>query len=185
VEARRAARSGDARPAGVNAGVKLKIEISGKTRSLELTREGRKLRGSLDGRAVEADAVEVGPGNYSLLMEGASFEVQVESAGAGLVVTMGPRRIPVRVADPRQWQGRRGGSMEAEGRQQIVAPMPGKVVRLLVGQGEQVDAGRGLLVVEAMKMQNEIRSPKSGTVEKLLVTEGQAVNAGEVVAVVA
>jgi len=75
--------------------------------------------------------------------------------------------------------------VEAEGRQQIVAPMPGKVVRLLVQQGEKVEAGRGLLVVEAMKMQNEIRSPKTGTVERLLVTDGQAVNAGEVVAVVA
>jgi len=165
--------------------MKLTIELGGKRRSLELSRDGRRLTASLDGRAVEADAVEVGPGIYSILMGGFSFEVQVESAASGLMVTLGPRRIPVRVVDPRQWQGRRGGSMEAEGRQQIAAPMPGKVVRLLVAQGEKVDAGRGLLVVEAMKMQNEIRSPKSGTVEKLLVTEGQAVNAGEVVAVVA
>jgi biotin carboxyl carrier protein len=58
--------------------------------------------------------------------------------------------------------------------------MPGKVVRLLVKQGDAVQAGQGLMVVEAMKMQNEIRSPKSGKVEKLLATEGQAVNAGEV-----
>jgi biotin carboxyl carrier protein len=63
--------------------------------------------------------------------------------------------------------------------------MPGKVVRLLAQQGEAVQAGKGLVVVEAMKMQNEIRSPKSGTVERLLVQEGQAVIAGEVLAVVA
>jgi biotin carboxyl carrier protein len=58
--------------------------------------------------------------------------------------------------------------------------MPGKVVRLLVNPGDKVEAGQGLVVVEAMKMQNEIRSPKNGTVEKVVATEGQAVNAGDV-----
>jgi biotin carboxyl carrier protein len=72
--------------------------------------------------------------------------------------------------------------VEAEGRQQITAPMAGKVVRLLVKSGEKVEVGQGLLVVEAMKMQNEIRSTKSGTVERLLVQEGQTVNASETLA---
>jgi len=164
--------------------MKLKIELGGRKRIVELERDGCRLTGSIDGHAIEADAVEIGPGIYSILIAGASFEAQVESGPAGLTVSIGGRRIPASVADPRQWQGRRGGAAEAEGRQQIAAPMPGKVVRLLVAQGEKVDAGRGLLVVEAMKMQNEIRSPKTGTVEKLLVAEGQAVNAGEIVAVV-
>jgi biotin carboxyl carrier protein len=74
--------------------------------------------------------------------------------------------------------------LEAQGRQQIVAPMPGKVVRVLVSAGDEVAAGQGLLVVEAMKMQNEIRSPKQGKVERFEVQEGQAVNAGEVLCVV-
>ena len=74
--------------------------------------------------------------------------------------------------------------MEAEGSQSVIAPMPGKVVRLLVKAGEAVEAGKGILVVEAMKMQNEVRSPKSGKIERLLVSEGQAVSAGEVLAVV-
>ncbi len=86
------------------------------------------------------------------------------------------------VADPRGWRGRRHGVLEAEGRQQIAAPMPGKVVRLLVQAGDAVEVGQGLLVVEAMKMQNEIRSPKNGRVEKLFAREGQAVNAGEILA---
>jgi biotin carboxyl carrier protein len=86
--------------------------------------------------------------------------------------------------DPRSWSGRRHAGSEAEGRQQIVAPMPGKIVRVLVIAGDRVEAGQGLLVVEAMKMQNEIRSPKSGTVESVQVEEGQAVNAGEVLCVV-
>jgi len=67
----------------------------------------------------------------------------------------------------------------------VVAPMPGKVVRVLVKTGQRVEAGEGILVIEAMKMQNEVRSPKSGTVERLLVSENQAVGAGEVLAVVA
>src|ERR1700726_648848 len=84
--------------------------------------------------------------------------------------------------DPRAWRARRHGALEAEGRQQILAPMPGKIIRVLVQTGEKVQAGQGLLVVEAMKMQNEIRSPKSGSVGRLLVKEGQPVNAGEVLA---
>jgi biotin carboxyl carrier protein len=63
--------------------------------------------------------------------------------------------------------------------------MPGKVVRLLIEEGDHVEAGQGLLVVEAMKMQNEIRSPKSGTIERVLAREGQPVNAGEVLCIVA
>jgi len=164
--------------------VKLKIQIGGRARQLEIQREGRRITGTLDGRPIEADAVEISPGVYSILLDGAAFEVQVEAASAGLTVTAGGRRMAARVVDPRQWQGRRGGAVEAEGRQQIIAPMPGKVVRVLVAQGEKVEAGRGLLVVEAMKMQNEIRSPKTGTVERLAVEEGQAVNAGDVLAVV-
>jgi biotin carboxyl carrier protein len=63
-----------------------------------------------------------------------------------------------------------------------MSPMPGKVIRLLVNVGDEVEAGQGLVVVEAMKMQNEIRSPKKGKVERVLVSEGQNVNAGEALA---
>ena len=164
--------------------MKLQIELGGRMLSLEFERDGRRLTGTLDGKAFEADAVEVGSGIYSILIAGSALEAQVEPAPTGFTVLIRGNHIPVRVADPRQWQGRRGHAVEAEGPQQILAPMPGKVVRILVKQGDRVDAGRGILVVEAMKMQNEIRSPKTGTVERLLVTEGQAVNAGEAVAVI-
>ncbi len=72
--------------------------------------------------------------------------------------------------------------MEVEGRQQIIAPMPGKVIHLLVKAGDAVQAGQGIAVIEAMKMQNEIRSPKSGKVERVTAKEGQNVSAGEVLA---
>ena len=164
--------------------MKLKIQLGGRAHEIDIQRDGKRLIATLDGRQLEADAVEVTPGVYSILIDGAAFEVQVEAVDAGLTVTTGGRRLAARVVDRRQWQGRRGGAVEAEGRQRILAPMPGKVMRILVAQGEKVEAGRGLLVVEAMKMQNEIRSPKTGTVERLAVTEGQAVNAGDVLAIV-
>jgi biotin carboxyl carrier protein len=101
-----------------------------------------------------------------------------------LRLTVANREWQVEIRDPREWRRNRSGVAEAEGRQQVLAPMPGKIVRVLVGAGDAVEAKQGLLVVEAMKMQNEIRSPKSGTVERLLVNEGQTVNAGEVLAII-
>ena len=138
----------------------------------------------LDGQAVAVDAVESAPGTYSILLDGHAVEASVSDDGSdeGLLVRCSDANFRVRVSDPRSWRGARHTLLEAHGPQRILAPMPGKVVRVLVGAGDQVEAGRGLIVVEAMKMQNEIRSPKSGKVEKIFVKEGQAVNAGEVLA---
>jgi biotin carboxyl carrier protein len=138
---------------------------------------------TIDGRRVDADAVTISPGLYSIVIEGYSLEVRVEAAPDGLLVHSANREYCVEILDPRSWRRGRAGKIEPEGRQKIVASMPGKIVRLLVTLGQQVEAGQGLLVVEAMKMQNEIHSPKSGTVERL-VQEGQTVNAGEVLAIV-
>jgi biotin carboxyl carrier protein len=95
------------------------------------------------------------------------------------------REYRVEIVDPRSWRRSRSGRIDLAGRQQISSPMAGKVVRVLVARGQQVETGQGLLVVEAMKMQNEIRSTKTGTVERLLAKEGQAVNAGEILVVIA
>ncbi|MGH9790302.1 MAG: biotin/lipoyl-containing protein [Candidatus Acidiferrales bacterium] len=164
--------------------MKLEIHLGGKARHVEVTRSEGRLTCAIDGQPIDADAVEIAPGIFSILLNGRSFEVRVDAHPDGLRIHTGHREFPVTVLDPRSWRGKRGHALEAEGRQQIVAPMPGKVVRVLVKQGDAVEAGSGLLVVEAMKMQNEIRAPKSGTVERLLVTEGQPVNAGDVLAVV-
>jgi biotin carboxyl carrier protein len=173
--------------------MKLEIDIRGRKRTLEIERPaGASGRGlllcRLDGRPLEADAVEVATGVYSILLGGRALEVRVQPAETtgGLRIHVAGEELAVQVFDPRAWRshGRGGGALAAEGRQQVVAPMPGKVIRVLVCHGEAVEAGQGLLVVEAMKMQNEIRSPKSGTVERVMVAEGQAVNAGEPLAVV-
>ncbi len=159
-------------------------DLSGrKSRIVELERNGGGWRVHLDGQPIEADAVEIAPYTFSILLNGRSYEIRVAPAPDGkLKLQTGTHEFTAEVIDPRSWSGRRHGHVEAEGRQQIVAPMPGKVVRLLVKAGDRVEAGQGLFVVEAMKMQNEIRSPKSGTVERVLAKEGQAVNAGEVLA---
>jgi biotin carboxyl carrier protein len=163
--------------------MKYDVRIGGKTRAVELTRNCEKWCISLDGNSLDADAVEVAPNTFSILFEGESFEVRVAPMPDGsLALHAGVAEFTAEVDDPRAWRGRRHGIFEAEGRQQIAAPMPGKVVRILVNAGESVEVGQGLLVVEAMKMQNEIRSPKNGRVEKLFVQEGQAVNAGDVLA---
>ena len=154
---------------------------SGKeTRIVELIRDGQRWRAIVDGQPVEADAVEVAPHTYSILLGGKSHELRVSPLPDGsLKILSTQTEFLAQVIDPREWRGRHGAA-EVEGRQQIVAPMPGKIVRILVKPGDAVELGQGLIVVEAMKMQNEIRSPKSGAVEKIIAKEGDAVNAGDV-----
>jgi biotin carboxyl carrier protein len=163
--------------------MKFDVRIGDKTRIVELERDADRWRIALDGRPLDADAVQIAPNTFSILLRGQSHEIRVTPSPNGtLTLETGLEEFTAEVIDPRAWSGRRHSALEAEGRQQIVAPMPGKVVRLLVKAGDTVEAGQGLLVVEAMKMQNEIRSPKSGVVERFLAQEGKAVNAGEILA---
>jgi biotin carboxyl carrier protein len=164
--------------------MKVEITLDGKNHQVELAKVGERLRCTIDGAPLEADAVQIAPGIYSILIDGESLEVRAEPDGVGLRLSIGDREWRAQVPDPREWRRNRGGAAEAEGRQQVSAPMPGKIVRVLVEAGDSVGAKQGLFVVEAMKMQNEIRSPKSGKVERLLVTEGQTVNAGEALAII-
>ncbi len=164
--------------------MKLQIEIAGKRRQVELIQAGARPLWTIDGQRLEADAVTIAPGIYSVLINGKSFDVRVESVGAELRAVTDGREFKIGIQDQREWRRNRGGAIEAEGLQRVLAPMPGKIVRVLVKTGDSVQAGQGLLVVEAMMMQNEIRAPKSGTIDRLAVVEGQTVNAGEVVAVV-
>ena len=166
--------------------MKYDVLINDVRRSVEFTpgNEPSWITAIIDGRNVEGDAVKTSAGAYSILLGGRSLEVTVEETAEGLLVHAAGREFQVKIADPRSWRGRRGGSIELEGRQHATAPMPGKIVSVLVVPGQKVEAGQGLLVIEAMKMQNEIRSPKSGIVERLLAMEGQTVSAGEILAIV-
>jgi biotin carboxyl carrier protein len=167
--------------------MKFEIQLTGasgkRKHVVDLERKGDVSTISLDGQPVDADAVEIAPNAFSVMLGGQSFEIHVYRSGdSTLKLQCGPHEFSADIIDPRAWRGRKHGAVEVEGRQEILAPMPGKVVRLLAAVGDAVKVGQGLLVVEAMKMQNEIRSPKSGKVERLLVKEGQNVNAGEVLA---
>lgn len=165
--------------------MKVTVKIGSRERHIDISMRDRGLRFSLDGKDVAADAVAVAPDIYSIMLGGAAFEVRVEPQLNGLHVYVDGSEYLAEIVDPRQWRRNRGKLTQAEGRQDVVAPMPGKIVRVLVKTGETIEAGHGLMVVEAMKMQNEIKSPKSGKVERLLVREGQAVNSGETLAIVA
>jgi biotin carboxyl carrier protein len=164
----------------------VEIQLGGEKQqkiTVELRRDSNRWLARIDGRETLADVAEISPNVFSVLCHGKSFEVWVTPAVDGtLKLQVRSHEFTAEVIDPRAWSGRRHGHVEAEGRQQIVAPMPGKVVRVLVEAGDQVEMGQGLLVVEAMKMQNEIRSPKSGKIERVLAKAGQPVNAGEVLA---
>lgn len=152
---------------------------------MEIAEAQGKLNFAIDGRKLDADGLEVAPGIYSILIAGECFEARVERQGALLCVTVEGQEYSAEIIDSRRLRRGRGGGMEAEGRQQVRAPMPGKVIRVLANAGNTIEANKGIVVIEAMKMQNEVRSPKSGTVEQILVTEGQAVNSGDVLAVIA
>jgi biotin carboxyl carrier protein len=123
--------------------------------------------------------VEVEPGVYSILLDGASHEVRVDAGQ----VTVGNRRFDFTIDDPRQWK-RSGDASGGQGRAAILAPMPGKVVRILVAVGDEVEAGQGIVVVEAMKMQNEMKTPRAGRVAAIQAKENDSVVAGAVLAVI-
>jgi biotin carboxyl carrier protein len=160
--------------------------VLGKTKHVvDLEMDGSALKVRLDGQPVDANVILAAPNAVSVLLNGTAFDIHIAPSLDGTYkLQTGPHEFQADVRDPRAWRGRKQGALEAEGRQQIIAPMPGKVIRLLVKVGEEVEAGQGLVVVEAMKMQNEIRSPKKGRVERLQAKEGQPVNAGDVLCVV-
>jgi biotin carboxyl carrier protein len=163
--------------------VQLVSSTETRTHTVDLERIGDQWRVILNGEPVSADVEEIAPNTLSILLHGESHEIRIARSRDGqMSIQTGLREFAAEVTDQRSWRGRRLGHVEVQGRQQITAPMAGKVVRLLVKSGDTVEVGQGLLVVEAMKMQNEIRSTKSGIVERLLAEEGQTVNSGETLA---
>lgn len=159
------------------------VTIDGKHYGLELNRADGRWSCRLDGREVEVDAVLARPDVLSLRIGNRAYEVKCERVASELHLWVGSERFSVEVRDPRSLRGRARG-VDDHGPRKLTAPMPGKVVRVLASEGSEVEAGAGILVVEAMKMQNEIKSPKKGTIQKILVSEGAAVNAGDVLAIV-
>jgi biotin carboxyl carrier protein len=167
--------------------MKLTAEIAGERHALELRREGARVVADIGGRRYELEARETEAGSYLFVLEGRVYECRVERGGARGDVTsveIGGREFEVALYDPRRLRAAGAAGAQAEGRAVVAASIPGKVVRVLVEEGAEVEAGAGVVVVEAMKMQNELKSPKAGTVVELRVEPGATVNAGEVLAVI-
>ena len=152
------------------------IELDGAAQPLELDADGNFVFGEHRGRA---QILEVEPGTYSILIGARSYQVRVGANGAGAwSVRLCGHEVTVGVHDPRGAVKRKGGG-GAEGKRKIATSMPGRVVRLLVAAGDSVTEGQGLIVVEAMKMQNEIKAPRDGRVAEVKAAEGATVAAGE------
>ena len=140
----------------------------------------------LDGKPFAFDSAQPEADVLSLLVGGKSYEVRRDGHAQSndLSVVVAGRRFAAEVSDPRSLRGRKAKAGATDGPRKITAPMPGKVVRILAAEGIDVEAGQGVIVIEAMKMQNELKSPKAGKVKKILAAEGAAVNAGDALAVV-
>ena len=160
------------------------VTIDGREYRLELEGEPGDWRCRVDGRGVRIDAVVVQPDVLSVLIDGKAYEIRRERVEASSRIWVGDQSYVAEVRDPRSLTSRKLRADHGKGARQLVAPMPGKVIRLLLSEKSPVEAGQGVVVVEAMKMQNEIKSPKKGIILKLTVSEGAAVNAGDVLAVV-
>jgi biotin carboxyl carrier protein len=163
------------------------VTIDGKNYRLEIERAEGRWSCRLDGHEVAVDAVLARPDVLSLRIGNQAYEIKSERVAGDedddWHLWVGSARFACEVRDPRALRSR-ARAADDHGPRKLTAPMPGKVVRVLVREGDRVEAGGGVLVVEAMKMQNEIKSPKKGTIQKMLAAEGVAVNAGDVLAIV-
>ncbi len=156
----------------------------GKSHRLELEKVAGGWECRLNGQPVKIDAVIIRRDVLSLLVDGHAYEIKREQTAPDLHMWVGTTCFAVELRDPRSLRSRDRADGDEKGPRTISAPMPGRIVRLLVAENSEVEAGEGIVVVEAMKMQNEIKSPKKGIVKKILATPGAAVNPGDVLAIV-
>jgi biotin carboxyl carrier protein len=163
------------------------LEVGGKKVRVELagTLNEGVMECMVDGRAMRVDVRLLEPGVMSLLIadpdaHGRQYRCVLDGDG----VVIGGRRYGFEVDDPRSLQGRRGTGAGTDGPRPVKAPMPGRVVRVLVEVGMEVEEGQGVMVIEAMKMQNELKAPKAGRVVRVGVVVGNTVGSGDVLVVV-
>lgn len=169
--------------------MKLTLEINGKSLALDLRRDGERVVAEVGGRRYELTVREPERNVYLLFADHRTYECRVDGGGTqqhegAATVQVGGDSYEVRLSDPKRLRGAQSSGADAGGRAKVVASMPGKVVRVLVERGALVAAGAGLVVVEAMKMQNEMKAPKGGTIVELRAAAGETVNAGDVLAVI-
>ena len=171
------------------------VAIGDKLRTVGIVRKGGLLHVDLDGRTHIVDARRISDSVVSMLVQTGDATVPSRSIDAAFATQHAPgefdvhldgRTIPLQIRPAGSFgrQNKTGAGAPTSGPQRVVAPMPGKVVRVLVKPGDDVKARQGLVVVEAMKMENELRAPRDGRVRDVAVAEGQSVDAGAVLLVV-
>jgi acetyl/propionyl-CoA carboxylase alpha subunit len=169
------------------------LEIGGRERRVELPADALGSSSSasgavecvVDGRPLAVDFCVLQPGVMSLVVAGRQFRCVLDGdAVVGFALLIAGVRYEFEVADPRSLKGRKAAGAGADGPRSVKAPMPGRVVRVLVGVGDEVGAQQGVVVIEAMKMQNELKSPKAGRVVRVAAVVGETVQQGDVLVVV-
>jgi biotin carboxyl carrier protein len=153
--------------------------VDGRTLRVEVRGKDGRYSVSIDGRLLEVDLFDGGRDFVSLLVAGRSHEAGLEKRPGGFTVVLADDVVTVDLAEASRGEAPAARKI-AGGPVEVKAPMPGKVVRVLVGPGEQAAAGQGLVVVEAMKMENELKAPRAGRIKDVTVNEGQAVETGTV-----
>jgi len=155
------------------------VGLDGRSMKVEVDTCGTRPRVSVDGVVIECDWDRISDGHYLMIADGRVLDLSVFRQDNGLSIATRDGTFLLTVNDPRLAGLRHVVAEGGAGLQQIRADMPGKVIRLLVSEGDTVSYDKGLLVLEAMKMQNEIRSPKTGVVREIRVQPGRAVNSGD------
>ena len=160
------------------------VTLDGVEHRVEITQREGDLRVAIDGKELHPDVTNPEPDVLSVVLGGKSHEIKRQSTPVGTRIVIGDAVFDVEVSDPRSFRQRKRRAGAEEGPQKITSPMPGKVVRVIAPEGTEVEAGQGVIVIEAMKMQNELKSPKKGKVQKIVAQQGAAVDAGDVLAIV-
>lgn len=158
-------------------------QVDGRTLRVEVRGKDACYTVSLGDRTLEVDYQETGRGFANLLIEGRSYDVGISREPGGYRVVLAEDDLLVELADAARGDAAARRS-PASGPLRVTAPMPGKIVRVLVKAGDQLAAEQGLLVVEAMKMENELRAPRAGRVREICVRDGQAVETGGLLVVI-
>ena len=162
--------------------MKLQAKIDGEKLDVEIVEQDEKTRAVVGGREYELEVSQPEPGIFALRNGNRMTEAFVSPDGKQVVI--GGHEFQVEIADPKRLRGAGADHEHGDGVAEIKTAMPGKVVRILVAVGAEVKKGDGVIVVEAMKMQNEMKSPKTGTVAKINAAEGDTVAAGDILVVI-
>jgi biotin carboxyl carrier protein len=155
---------------------------AGRTARVEVRESQGRYRVTIGERILDLDLITTGPSDVSVLLDGASYDLSLEKTAEGFAVVIRGDRFDVDLKDA--VKGAVLGKPVPTGPLKLSAPMPGKIVKVLVAVGDAVEPGRGVLVMEAMKMENELKASRSGTVREIKVKEGQAVEMGALLLVI-